>query len=188
MRQAEQPLRHRRKRCVYCHELFDPDSRTKGKQCYCSADSCQKKRQRLNEKEWRTNNPDCLADQYKQSREWHRARPGYSRQRRENDPEQARRNREFARENMRRKREQTMFDKSKLIMTQVIGNKSSYCYLSRGGKWLLARLTKASPLSKRGGLGHNRGQFKRIDNRQARLPAGRLYDLSARLCNKEAIT
>jgi len=54
-------------------------------------------------------------------------------------------NLEFTREIMRRQREQTMFDKSKSIITQVVGNKGTYCYLSRGGKWLLARLTKASP-------------------------------------------
>jgi hypothetical protein len=179
MRQVDPPLRHRRKRCLFCRELFDPDPRTKGKQRHCSAAVCQEHRQRVNEKDWRKNNPDCLAEQYKQSREWHQARPEYSRLRREKDPMLVRRNRELTRENVRRQRERAMFDKSKLIMTQVIGNKRSYCYLSRGGKWLLTRLTKASPLSKCGGLGHNRGQFKRIANQKARLPAGRLYDLSS---------
>jgi len=178
MRQADKPPRYRRKRCIHCDELFDPDPRTKGNQRYCSANACQARRQRLNEKEWRKNNPDCLADQYKQSREWHKARPKYSKQRRENDPALARRNVEFTRESMRRKREQTMFDKSKSIMAQVVGKKDTYCYLSRGGKWLLARLTKASPFTQRGSLVHNRGQFKRVENRQARLPAGRLYELT----------
>lgn len=178
MRQVERPLRYRRKRCLFCGSLFDPDPRTKGKQRYCSADTCQEHRQRLNETNWRKNNPDCLADQYRQSREWHKARPGYSAQRRQENPELARRNLEFTRDNMRRRREQVMFDKSKSIMMQVVGNKGGYCYLSRGGNWLLTRLTKASLLSKRGALGHNRGQFKRIANRKARLPQGRLYDLA----------
>lgn len=178
MRQDKPPPRYKRKRCLCCNELFDPDPRTKGKQRYCSTDACQESRQRLNEHEWRKNNPDCLADQYEQSRAWHKARPEYNKQRRENDPELIRRNREFARENMRRKRAQEVFDKSKSIMTQVVGNKGTYCYLSRGGKWLLARLTKASPFTRCGSLVHNRGQFRRVENRQARLPAGRLYDLS----------
>ena len=109
------------------------------------------------------------------------ARPEYSKQRRADDPDLVRRNLEFTRESMRRQREQSMFDKSKSIITQVIGNKGTYCYLSRGGKWLLARLTKASPFTQRGSLVHNRGQFRRIENHQARLPAGRLYDLSGAL-------
>lgn len=179
MRQVNPPLLYRRKRCLICGALFEPDPRTKGKQRYCSADVCQEHRQRLNEKDWRKNNPDCLADQYRQSREWHKARPGYSGQRRQRDPLLARRNRHFTRERMRRQRGNDMFDKSKSIMAQIVGNKGSYCYISRGGKWLLARLTKASLLSKRGGLGHNRGQFKRVANQRARLPLGRLYDLSS---------
>lgn len=178
MRQVDPPLRHRRKRCLFCGDLFDPDPRTKGNQRYCSADVCQEHRQRFNEKEWRKNNPECLEEQYKQSREWYKARPEYSRERREKYPALARRNRELTRENIRRQRERSMFDKSKSIMTQVVGNKGGYCYLSRGGKWLLTRLTKASLLSKRGSLGHNRGQFKRIANQKARLPTGQLYDLS----------
>lgn len=178
MRQAVKPQRYRRKRCLYCNELFDPDRRTKGQQRYCTDAPCQERRQRLNEKEWRQRNPECLAEQQKQSRQWHRDRPTYNLQRRENDPALVRRNREFTRERMRRVRAARMFDKSKSIVTQAIGMKGGYCYLSRGGQWLLARLTKASPLSKCGGLGHNRRKFKRVTTRTVRLPSGKLYDLS----------
>ena len=135
-------------------------------------------RQRLNEKDWRERNPDCLKYQQQQSREWHQKHPQYNQERRAEDRELVRRNREFTRERMRRSRAKEAFDKSKLIVTQVVGNKATYCYLSRGAGWLLMRLTKARSLLKRGCLGHNRGQFKRIANQKARLPAGRLYDLS----------
>lgn len=60
MRQDGRPCRYRRKRCLHCGDLFDPDRRTKGQQRYCSADSCQEYRQRLNEKNWRQKNPECL--------------------------------------------------------------------------------------------------------------------------------
>lgn len=178
MRQDGQPPRYRRKRCLCCKNLFDPDPRTKGKQKYCPRLDCQQERQRLNEKNWRERNPDCLEHQQRRSREWHRAHPGYSGERRAKDVKLARRNCEFTRERMRRLRAKIMFDKSKLILTQLIGNTATSCYLSRNAGWLFLRLPKARSLLKRGCWEHNRGQFKRIDHRQARLPAGRLHDLS----------
>ncbi|MEI8013056.1 MAG: hypothetical protein WCI27_11375 [Candidatus Omnitrophota bacterium] len=42
-------------------------------------------------------------------------------------------------------------------------------------------LKKARSLFKDGFLGHNRGQLKRMENHQARLPTGQLYDLSGAL-------
>ena len=59
--------RARRRRCLNCNELFDPDPRTKGKQRYCSKAECQTVRQMKNEKDWYRRNPDCLADQ---KRKW----------------------------------------------------------------------------------------------------------------------
>jgi hypothetical protein len=79
---------------------------------------------------------------------------------------------------MQRIRAKRAFDKSKVILTQLVGSKSDKCYLTRGGKGLYVCLTKASPLSRRGSLGDNRSRFKRITNR---LPRGRLYDLSRAL-------
>jgi hypothetical protein len=165
----------RQKRCKHCRELFKPNTRTKGKQRYCSKPECQAVRQRQNEKNWRVRNPDCLAYQQEQSRQWHRANPDYSQKRRVNDPKLLKQNRGQTRIRMRKIRGKRMFDKSKVILTQVVGGKADKCYLTRGSRWLHVRLTKASPLSKRGSLGDNRNLCKRVTNR---LPKGRLYDLS----------
>jgi len=169
------PKRHRQKRCKHCRELFQPDPRTKGAQKYCSKPECQIVRQRQNEKDWRARNPDCLAYQQEQSRQWHRTHPDYSQKRRANDHELLKHNRGQTRARMQKIREKRMFDKSKVILTQVVGGKADKCYLTRGSRWLHVRLTKASPLSKRGSLGDNRSLCKRVTNR---LPKGRLYDLS----------
>jgi len=170
------PLRTRRKRCKSCQELFEPDPRRKGKQKYCSKTACQDKRQRSNEKDWRLRNPDCLVYQQEQSRKWHKDHPDYSRQRRANNPELLKRNRDQTKERMQKMRGQKMFDKSKVILTELTGGKEDNCYLTQGGKGLYVRLTKASPLSKTGSLRDNRRRFKRVVNR---MPKGRLYHLSA---------
>jgi len=175
MRQANQPLHSRRKHCKYCGELFEPDSKTKGKQRYCSKAACQSKRQRLNEKAWRMRNPDCLEEQYERSRLWHKARPDYSRQRRMTNPQLLQENRIQTRARMHKIRVKEMFDKSKVILTQLTGDKEDKYYLTRGCKWLLLRLTKASLLSRAGILCDNRRRFKQVTNI---LPQGRLYELS----------
>ena len=56
MESHHRPRRRRRRHCLCCRELFDPDPRTKGKQKYCSKESCQKYRQRHSEQRWRINN------------------------------------------------------------------------------------------------------------------------------------
>ena len=172
--ESKHPQRGRRKRCRQCNELFDPNPRTKNKQQYCSKEACQNSRQRQNEYSWRAKNPDCLAEQREQSRQWHRQRPQHSRQRRKKDPPMARRNVEFTRARMRRIRLDVLFDKSKSILTQLIGRNMDKCYLSKGSGWLMARLTKASPLSKVDIIGHN---LKVVYWRANRLPRGRLYDI-----------
>ena len=165
----------RRKRCHACQELFDPDPRTKGKQKYCSQTECQTTRQRKNEKDWRIKNPDCLAYQQEQSRKWNKDHPDYSQQRRTNDPELLQCNRDQTKERMQKIRGEKMFDKSKVILTQLTGGKEDDCYLTQGGRGLYVRLTKASPLSKTGSMRDNRRHLKRVINR---LPRGRLYALS----------
>ncbi len=165
----------RRKHCKYCGELFEPDPRTKGKQQYCSKAACQIKRQRLNESIWRLRNPDCLQEQYERTRLWYKARPDYSRQRRAANPKLAKENREQTRERMQKVRAKKVFDKSKSILTQLIGDKADKCYLTHRSKWLLVRLTKASLLSKPGSLWDNRKRFKQVANC---LPKDRLYDMS----------
>jgi len=173
---ANKPFRSRRRRCLHCHGLFDPDTRTTVRQRYCSRAECQTARQRKNEKDWRSRNPDCLAYQREQTRQWHRAHPAYSLQRRADDRGLLQRNRDQTMLRMRRIRLQRLFDKSKVILTQLIGIKRDKCYLARGSRWLHVRLTKASPLSKLGSMRDNRDSCKRIPNR---LPRGKLYDLSS---------
>ena len=175
MRQDYKPSRTRRRRCRHCGELFTPDPRTKGKQRYCSKPECQTKRQRLNELGWRIKNPDCLDYQRGQSRLWHKNHPDYSRNRRLKTPRLLKINRDDTRLRMRKIRFQRMFDKSKLILTQLIERQADKCYLTQGARWLMMRLTKASPLSKLPFMGDNRFRLKRAVNH---LPRGHLYDLS----------
>ncbi len=105
--------RRKRRHCLCCKELFEPDPRIKDKQHYCPRDKCLTKRQRLNEKDWRIRNPDCVAYQQEQSRKWHKARPRYSQKRRHDHPDLAAKNREDTRLRMQKMRR--MFDKSKSI-------------------------------------------------------------------------
>jgi len=174
----EESKRQRQKRCKYCRELFQPDARTKGNQKYCSKPDCQSKRQRQNEKDWRKRNPDCVEYQYEQTRKWNKTHPDYSRQRRSQDSQLLKHNCDQTRYRMQKIRAKRMFDKSKVILAQVVGGEADKCYLTRGSRWLHVRLTKASPLSKRGSLGDNRNMCKRVVNR---LPKGRLYDLTCLL-------
>lgn len=175
MRQASMPLRTRRKRCKWCKGLFEPDPRAKGRQRYCSKPGCQTKRQRQNEQAWRIKNPDCLDYQRVQSRLWHKARPEYSRKRRMEDPCLLQNNRDKTRLRMRKIRLQRMFDKSKVILTQLVERQADKCYLTERSRWLMVRLTKASPLSKLLFMRDNRSRLKRVANR---LPRSRLYDAS----------
>ncbi len=169
------PVIKRRKRCKNCAEIFESDARTKGKQKYCSKKECQNKRQRQNEKDWRKQNPNCVSYQQEQTRQWNQKNPDYSQRRRSNNPELLKHNRDQTRIRMQKTRGKKMFDKSKVILTQLVGGKVDKCYLTHGGKGLYVCLTKASPLSKRGSLRDNRKEFRRRSNQ---LPKGRVYDLS----------
>ena len=174
MRQVNQPSHTRRRHCQFCGALFEPDPRTKGNQRYCSKSACQTKRQRQNERAWRLNNPECLQEQYELSRLWHRARHDYSRQRRKANPELLEENRSQTKLRMRKIRIKALFDKSKVILTQLAGNNRNKYYLTQGYKWLLVRLTKASLLSKARIAWDNHTRFRRVNNF---LPKGRLYEL-----------
>ena len=140
----------RRKRCMSCNVLFEPDLRTKGRQKYCSKPECQTIRQRKNEKDWRQRNPDCVEYQRLQTRQWFKAHPEYNRYRRKQNPQLAESNRNNSRMRMEKIRKKRMFDKSKVILSQLSGNKEVRCYLTKDNQWLYLRLTKASPLSKLG--------------------------------------
>ena len=165
------PLQTRRKRCLSCRELFDPDPRTKGHQRYCSKAECQTIRQRQNEKDWYWRNPDCVADQ---KRKWQQKHPGYSQQRRETDPAMAEKNRQDTKIRMQQIRWEAMFDKSKPILAQVVGSNTDNCCLMRGN-WLFLRLTRASLWLKAAITRHTGKRLRRVANR---LPKGRPYDLS----------
>jgi len=175
MRQATVRGRSRRKQCLCCRGLFFPDPRTKDKQRYCSALACQTQRQRKNETDWRARNPESLQMQREQSRLWHKDHAGYSRIRRQNNPAAAAVNRSRTGARMRRLRAGRRFAKSKVILTQLTGGKSDTCYLTRGARWLILRLTKASPLSKCLAQAHNRKRLKQTANR---LPKGWFYEFS----------
>jgi hypothetical protein len=175
MRQERSSFRTRRKRCLCCRKLFAPSPRTKGHQRYCSNPACQTKRQRQNEFAWRRRNPDCLERQLEQSRKWHRTHPDYSRKRRAANSVLIRENRNQTKLRMRKIRSRKMFDKSKVILTQLVKRQGVKCYLTAHSKWLMMRLTKASPLSKLFFLRDNHAIVKRVSSH---LPRGRLYDLS----------
>jgi hypothetical protein len=175
MRQANRPFRARRKHCRWCGELFDSDPRTKDRQRYCSKPMCQTKRQRKNELIWRMKNPDCLDYQREQSRCWHKARPEYSRHRRLKNPIISQKNRDDTLLRMRKIRVQKQFDKSKVMLTQLVERQADRCFLTHGSRWLMLRLTKASPLSRLVCMEDNRLRLKRVANR---LPRGHLYDAS----------
>ncbi len=171
MRQGDNPPRCRRRRCLSCNELFEPDPRTKGHQRYCSKAECQAMRQRKNEKDWYWRNPDCVADQ---KRKWQQKHPGYSQQRRVADPAMTEKNRQDTKTRMQQMRWETMFDKSKPILTQVVGRNADNCCLMRWN-WLFLRLTRASLWLKAAVMRHTGKKLKRVANR---LPKSRLYDLS----------
>lgn len=175
MRQDNLQKRTRQKRCKWCGELFTPDPRTKRRQRYCSNAACQARRQRLNEAAWRVRNPDCLEDQRAQSRQWHTTHPDYSRKRRLNDLCLLQENLTQTRLRMRRIRGKKLFDKSKVMLTELVTRQADKCYLTQGYRWLMLRLTKASPLSKLALMEDNRPRLKRAANR---LPRGHLYDVS----------
>lgn len=173
--QGSKVVIRRRKRCKCCEDLFTPNPRTKGNQKYCSKPECQTTRQRKNEKDWRIQNPDCVSYSQEQTRQWRQAHPDYSQIRRANNPQLLAQNREQTRVRMQKMRGEMMFDKSKVILTQLVGGRADKCYLTHGGKGLYVCLTKASPLSKCGSVKDNRKTFKRVSNQ---LPKGRLYDLA----------
>ncbi len=160
-----------RKRCPACGAMFTPDSRVGQRQRYCSRAACQASRQRENESIWRERNPDCVSAQ---KRKWRQKNPGYLQEWRSRHPEAVERNRLFMRRLMRRKRARAMFEKSKEMALQLAGRYGDV-YVSRGRGWLLARLKRASIWS---GPWVRRYAYRRVEADSARLPRGRLYDMS----------
>jgi len=172
MRQdATHPKRSRRKHCKSCRELFDPDPRAKERQRYCSKAECQTVRQMQNQKDWCRDNPDVVAYD---KRRWQQNHPDYSQQRRAADPAMAEKNRQDTKIRMQQTRSKAVFDKSKVILTQVVDKNADKCCLIRG-QWLFLRLTRVSPLRKAAVMRHTGRELKRVVNQ---LPKSKLYDLS----------
>lgn len=172
MRQdASQSKKTRRRHCKSCGELFDPDRRAKERQKYCSKAECQTLRQIQNQKDWCLNNPEVVAYD---KRRWQQNHPGYSQQRRAANCALAEKNRQETKIRMHEMRSKVLFDKSKVILTQVIDKNADKCCLIRGN-WLFLRLTRVSPWRKAAVMRHTGKELKRVVNQ---LPKSKLYDLS----------
>ena len=81
MRNEQTKIRHRKRKCRNCGELYKPDPRAKKKQKYCSADECRKASQTASWKRWRQKpeNRDYYKgeDQVDRTRAWRHINPGY---------------------------------------------------------------------------------------------------------------
>ena len=81
MKNEQRKIRHRKRKCRNCGELYKPDPRAKKKQKYCSVDECQKASQAASWKRWRRKpeNGDYYKGeaQVERTREWRRMNPGY---------------------------------------------------------------------------------------------------------------
>jgi hypothetical protein len=82
---------------------------------------------------------------------------------------------------MQQARSKAVFDKSKVILTQVIDKNVDKCCLIRG-QWLFLRLTRVSPLRKAAVMRHTGKKLKRVANQ---LPKSKLYDLSGMIKGKK---
>ena len=164
----------RRRRCRICRELFESDHRLELRQYACSKTACQKTRQSRNVRDWYRRNPTC--EEYRQglTRQWFRDRPRYSQQRRSTDPSLLSQNRFKTKQRMKVLRAQKVFDKTKSIVTQLLGVQLDKCLLNSRG-WMHMRLTKQSRLKRIPGICQNLGQS--LSSTQMNFK-GRLYDLS----------
>ena len=167
-------MRMRRRCCRVCKELFEADRRLKQRQYACSKTACQKTRQFRNVQDWYAVNPDCLRYRQELTRQWFRSHPRYSCKRRSKNPDLMIQNRMGTKQRMRVLRAQKVFDKTKSIVTQVVGTNVDKCLLNSYG-WMHMRLTKQSRLKKIPGVCQNLGQG--LCRTQMNFK-GRLYDLS----------
>lgn len=167
-------MRTRRRHCRICGKLFKADRRLKKRQYACSKIDCQRIRQFGNVKDWYAGNPDCLKYRQELTRQWFRNHPLYSRKRRSKNLDLLLQNRLGTKQRMRIKRAQTVFDKTKSIVTQVVGKQVDKCLLNSRG-WMHMRLTKQSRLKRIPGICQNLGQS--LSRTQMNFK-GRLYDLS----------
>jgi len=153
-------MKKRKRRCLSCNQPFRSHRHVNDRQRYCSNPSCQKKRQRLNEKVWLLRNPACLVVKRRKTKDWFQAHPGYSNKRRRDNPEICRQNRLWTRLRMRELRRVQLFDKTKSILTQLVQRQGDRCYLTRGFRWLHIRLVNPSQWSRGKVLWENAARLK----------------------------
>jgi hypothetical protein len=71
------------KKCVLCGRYFEPDRRVGKRQKCCGAKICQKKRKRIQERDWKRRNPECFEGFYAAYvKPWREAHAGYQKARR----------------------------------------------------------------------------------------------------------
>ena len=138
--------RRRKRRCLNCGHLFDPNYRCKEKNRHCSDADCQRKRRNANIRDWYSRNPESLEYQKGLVRQWFRDHHDYSHNRRKHDPILRRENRLQTKIRMRRIRNRQLFDKTNSLISQLNGNQEDKCYLTRDRKWLICGLTKQTRL------------------------------------------
>lgn len=77
--------RCRRRKCCHCHQLYEPDPRSRYHQAYCSQPQCQKASKAASQRRWRES--DKGRDYFRGSanrlrvQAWRLAHPGYARKR-----------------------------------------------------------------------------------------------------------
>lgn len=138
--------RRRKRRCLNCGRFFDTNYRCKQKHRHCSDADCQRKRRNANIRDWYHRNPESLEYQKGRVRQWFKDHPGYSRERRKNDPSLMGKNRLQSKIGMRRIRNRKLFDKTNSFLSQLNGNQEDKCYLTEDRRWLICGLTKQTRL------------------------------------------
>lgn len=83
---------YKRKRCIYCHQIFTPDPRIKDKQKTCNRQLCQTARKKQTQKRWTKRNPDYFKGRYGNTRDWLKKHPGYLKEYRKSHPEYVKKN------------------------------------------------------------------------------------------------
>jgi len=135
--------RRRRRHCRHCGCLFLPDRRSKGKQRYCSSETCQKERRNVNIRDWYERNPDCLEYQRGLTRQWFKSHPDYSLTRRLKNPALRKENLLKTRRRMRVLCRRELFDKTNSILTQLNKRQEDKCILTE-----LSHLTTLQQLAR----------------------------------------
>lgn len=81
MKNYENKIRYRKRKCRHCGELYKPDSRNLNKQKYCSAPQCRKASQAASWRRWHDKPENRDYDkgpiQVEKTRQWRRKNPGY---------------------------------------------------------------------------------------------------------------